>query len=109
MRRRWDGVFAAIIAMAGGCGGAAAQQPAAPPCGGADFARGAVSRVIDGRTFALDDGREVRLAVINVPPLEAQDPAGAAAKAALDALLGGDEVVLRKEEFPDDRYGRISA
>ena len=98
-----------VAAVAGSCVGAAAQQPAAVPCGGADFARGTVSRVIDGSTFALDDGREVRLAVINVPPLEAQDPGGSAAKAALDALLGGDEVILRKAEFPADRYGRVSA
>jgi hypothetical protein len=28
-----------------------------------------VSRVSDGRTFMLGDGREVRLAAIEVPPL----------------------------------------
>ena len=43
---------------------AAAQEGPRPPipCGGETIARGTVSRVIDGRTFVFDDGREVRLA-----------------------------------------------
>ena len=36
-------------------------------------------------------------------------PGGAAAKAALDALAGGDEVVLRRAEASLDRYGRVVA
>jgi endonuclease YncB( thermonuclease family) len=109
MRRRWDGVFAVAIAAVGGCVSASAQQPAMPPCGGAEFTRGTVSHVIDGNTFALDDGREVRLAAIDVPPLDASTPGGAAAKATLDALVNGDQVVLRRAEFPADRYGRLFA
>jgi endonuclease YncB( thermonuclease family) len=82
-----------------------------------------VSRVIDGRTFVLSDGREVRLAAIEVPPLPSpgQSPSatgtsthdGVAAKAALDALIGGDDVLLRRADIGLDhnldRYGRMVA
>jgi len=118
--RRWrDRAFAAAFAagFATACGGfsaAAQEQPPAVPCGGDTIARGAVSHVIDGRTFALDDGREVRLAAVEVPPLaplpdRAAAPGGADAKAALDALVGGDAIVLRRAEFASDRYGRLVA
>jgi len=84
------------------------------PCSAAAIARGTVSRVIDGRTFVLDDGREVRLAGVEVPPLPLLDeaaaaPGGAAAKDALAALAGGDDVVLRRAEALSDRYGRVVA
>jgi endonuclease YncB( thermonuclease family) len=90
------------------------QQKPAPPCGTEEIARGTVSRIIDGRSFVLADGREVRLAAIEVPllPLPEESsatPGGAAAKDALDALVGGDEVVLRRAEAAADRYGRILA
>lgn len=114
-----DGVMAAALAAAistpCGCPGAAAQALPAPahPCGGDIFARGHVGRVIDGRTFALDDGRAVRLAGVEVPPLSPQPGTGAApgaqAKATLNALLGDDNVVLRKAEYDTDRYGRLVA
>jgi endonuclease YncB( thermonuclease family) len=87
------------------------------------IARGMVGHVIDGRTLALDDGREVRLAAVEVPPDGPALPGaanslpGAAnalpgaskSKTALDALVGGDEVVLRRAELPSDRYGRLVA
>src|SRR4029077_8595253 len=81
-------------------------------CGGDEIARGTVRRILDGRTFELDDGREVRLAAIEVPTLAGpRDAAFApkAATAALDALAGGDEVVLRRAETGADRYGRLLA
>ena len=113
-RRR--GVFLAAalavkLAALCGCSGAIAQeQPnAAPICGGDVIARGVAKHVIDGRTFTLDDGREVRLAAIEVPPLEAGAAPGADAKAALDALIGGDEIVLRRADMATDRYGRLVA
>ena len=94
----------------------AQEQPSvASACGGDVIARGVAKRVIDGRTFVLDDGREVRLAAIEVPPLESGAAPGAAAKAALDALVGGDEVVLRRADAAaaaaaaTDRYGRLVA
>jgi len=101
--------------VAGGLCASAQQQPTpAVACGGGEIARGTAARVIDGHTFVLDDGREVRLAAIEVPPLpQPQDtdaaPGGAAAKDTLDALVGGDEVVLRRAEAPSDRYGRLMA
>jgi len=73
--RGWDGVFAAAFAagfaMTCGCFGATAQeQPrSASACNGDTIAHGSASRIIDGRSFVLDDGREVRLAAIEVPPL----------------------------------------
>ncbi len=82
------------------------------------MARATVSRVTDGRTFTLSDGREVRLAAIEVPllPLPKESnhdsdtaPGGVAAKAALDALAGGDSVVLRRAQTATDRYGRTVA
>jgi len=83
-------------------------QEAAPPCGGGEVARSAVERVIDGRTFTLADGREVRLAGVEVPSA-AEGPDGTVAKRALEALAGSNEVALRGAEIPTDRYGRIVA
>jgi hypothetical protein len=62
----------------------------------------------------LDDGREVRLAGIEVPALPLpQDanplPGGAAARDALAALAEGDQIVLRRAEAAADRYGRVVA
>jgi endonuclease YncB( thermonuclease family) len=114
----WDGIFGAAIAAGCGCCCAAAQD-AEPKivCGGETVAHATVSRVIDGRTFVLGDGREVRLAAIEVPPLpllrqsgsapDASGPGGMASKDALDALVGGDEVVLRQAEPGVARYGRM--
>src|ERR1700761_7578119 len=105
-----DGVLAAAFAAFWGCASAAAEPLPAPPCGGAEIARGTVSRIIDGRSFTLDDGREVLLAAIDIPPQEAPAaPDGANAKSTLDALIGGDTVVLRKAEIALDRYGRTVA
>jgi endonuclease YncB( thermonuclease family) len=111
---RHRGVFLAAalavkLATLCGCSGAIAQeQPTvAPACGGDTIARGVVKRVIDGRTFMLDDGREVRLAAVEVPLPEGSP--GAAAEAALDALVGGDDIVLRRADIETDRYGRLVA
>jgi len=113
---RWDGILAAALAAAGGCLCAAAQeQPAqAPACGGIKVAQALVSRVVDARTLVLDDGREVRLAGIETPPLTRPEepaalPESVAARDALVALAEGDEVVLRQAEIPSDRYRRLVA
>jgi endonuclease YncB( thermonuclease family) len=119
-----SGITAAVLAAAftaTSCLRATAQQNPAAVCGTDEIARAMVSRVSDGRTFTLSDGREVRLAGIEVPPLPAPQnsnqessqnsvaPGGGAAKDALDALAGGDEVVLRRADIASDRYGRIVA
>jgi endonuclease YncB( thermonuclease family) len=94
---------------------AAQEQPSvAFRCGAGEIGRGTVSHVIDGRSFVLDDGREVRLAAIEVPPLPlAQEinaaPGGVPAKRALDALAGGDEILLQRADSISDRYGRVVA
>ena len=82
-------------------------------CGGDEIAGGTVGKIVDGRTFVPDDGREVRLAAIEVAPLagpqDRADRTGPAAAAALGALAGGDQVVLRRAENGSDRYGRLLA
>jgi endonuclease YncB( thermonuclease family) len=109
--------FAAGFAAIGGETPARAEDPASTRhgqvCGGNEIARGTVGKIVDGRTFVLEDGREVRLAAIEVAPLagppDRADPAGRAAAAALDALAAGDQVVLRRAESESDRYGRLFA
>ncbi|MBV1697457.1 MAG: thermonuclease family protein [Hyphomicrobiales bacterium] len=115
-----DGVAAALVAAGlivfGGCLSATAQQRPKPisVCTGTTLARGTAGRIVDGRTFTLDDGREVRLAAIEVPPLvPAGDakaaPGGSAAKDALTGLLaGGDVAVKQADTQTTDRYGRLA-
>ena len=117
----WDRVlraaFAAGFAATCGCFSATAQERPRPafPCGGETLARGVIAaRLIDGRTFVLADGREVRLAAIEVPALspsqDTEESPGMAAREALAAELGGAEIVLRQAEpQKTDRYGRIVA
>jgi endonuclease YncB( thermonuclease family) len=96
----------------GPCAGRASKPPGRL-CGGDEIARGTVGKILDGRTFVLEDGREVRLAAIEVAPLIGSEgrteSAGRAAAAALDALAAGDRVVLRRAESGADRYGRLVA
>jgi endonuclease YncB( thermonuclease family) len=96
---------------------AAERRSAAPAtCQRETVATGTVNTVIDGRTFMLADGREVRLAGIEVPPLpdpaagpsDSADP-GISAATALRALIGGREVLLRHPKPVTDRYGRWTA
>ncbi len=72
-----------------------------------------MNRIVDGRTFVLGDGREVRLAAIEVPALSpatgSAPSGGAAAKDALAALAEGDDVLLRRADAAADRYGRVLA
>jgi endonuclease YncB( thermonuclease family) len=63
---------------------------------------GRVTAVVDARSLRLDDGREVRLAGIEVADR-------AKATAALGALLAGREVTLRGQDDTPDRYGRQPA
>jgi len=108
-------ILVTVILIAAGAGNLiATAQDLSRSCGAGEIGRGTVSRVIDGRSFVLDDGREVRLAAIEVPPFpRVQEinaaPGGAAAKNALDALAGGDEVLLQRADSLSDRYGRTVA
>jgi endonuclease YncB( thermonuclease family) len=102
--------------------------PTSSACRVEPFGSGVVAKVVDGRTFVLADGREVRLAGIEVPPeadlaLRPEMPAtegatgqalpspdrGLAAAAALTALVVGQETVLKRSKSATDRYGRLLA
>jgi endonuclease YncB( thermonuclease family) len=88
---------------------AAVKAVPSSECKPTTVATGTVTAVVDGRTLVLDDGREARLAGIEVAP--PNEPAGAAAKAALEALVGGQPIELRGAgpgPTPEtDRYGRL--
>src|SRR4030081_2589203 len=72
----------AFVILATFASGAAAQaqKTSGPPTSSAGrvepFGSGVVARVADGRTFVLADGREVRLAGIEVPPEADREAAG---------------------------------
>jgi endonuclease YncB( thermonuclease family) len=86
----------------------------ATSCVGEVIAGGIARTVIDGRTFVLEDGREVRLAAIEVPRLPpAEGPlepaaAGRAAKVALEHLVLGQQVLVQRLGPTPDRYGRLN-
>jgi endonuclease YncB( thermonuclease family) len=95
----------------------AAQErtAATSPCEGETIGSGTVQTILDGRTFVLADGRQIRLAGIEVPgprPADAVDPrayGGDAAKSALAALVAGQEILLMGPGASSDRYGRLVA
>jgi endonuclease YncB( thermonuclease family) len=115
----------ASVALVLPCAAAEPKKPAAPAvCSREPVASGTVDRVVDGRTFVLADGREVRLVGIEIPPLPqpnrgdsppatAQDRpsenTGPAAAEALRTLVAGREVVLMAAKSEADRYGRLLA
>src|SRR5207237_4566641 len=128
--------LAGVVAVATQAAGAArapipstqaAEAPRGPAGAGCRFeviGAGKVAKVIDGRSFVLDDGREVRLAAVEVPlpppsgetglqaaPGEtaARAAASEAARATLAAMLDGATVELRHLGMAIDRYGRILA
>jgi endonuclease YncB( thermonuclease family) len=88
---------------------------AAADCTGPDIVRGEVANVVDGKSFRLADGREVRLVAIESPPLTTGGPddarahAGLAAKAALEGLVLHRQVAARSALSGSDRYGRLIA
>jgi endonuclease YncB( thermonuclease family) len=104
--------FAALAAIAQPL--AATGQDAAA-CRFEVVGSGRVGRILDGATFLLEDGREVRLAALEVPPLPGPDDAGpparagVAARTALTSIIAGQTVELRQPAPATDRYGRIAA
>jgi endonuclease YncB( thermonuclease family) len=94
--------------------GAGAEGQPSSACRFEGISGGKVRAVADGRSFVLDDGREIRLAGIEVPfPPAAgetgeQAEAGRRAKAALENIVADREVELRLTGHTD-RYGRIMA
>jgi endonuclease YncB( thermonuclease family) len=71
---------------------------------------GKVTRVVDGRSVVLEDGREVRISGIETPqPSATGEQRFAAGKAALEAMLLGQLVELHGLQDITDRYGRTIA
>jgi endonuclease YncB( thermonuclease family) len=74
----------------------------AAPCAFAAQDDGHVAEIIDGRGFRLSDGREIRLAGIEL--ITADDKGGP-----LAALVKDKDVSLRGSDDTPDRYGRQTA
>jgi endonuclease YncB( thermonuclease family) len=91
-------VPAAMIAavLLSGLAPSAAQEP----CKLTAIGAGTVVAVRDGRTLTLDDGREVRLAAIEVAD---------GSRAVLQSLAGEHSVRLERLGPERDRYGRLVA
>ena len=122
-------VAALVLSVWTSPGLAQTQKTTPPPssaCRLEPFAAGQVAAVLDGRSFRLTDGREVRLYGIDVPPMPGPDrprvsagnsetalpprtDGGLAAAAALAALIGENEVTLKHLRPASDRYGRLLA
>lgn len=81
---------------------AAFCSPAFAACSLASQGEGRVVAVMDGRTFRLDDGREVRLAGVEV---EIPTPA-VSGVFKLASLIEGRPVALHADDDKPDRYGR---
>ncbi|MGZ3293137.1 MAG: thermonuclease family protein [Xanthobacteraceae bacterium] len=94
---------------------AEAQSLPSSSCRFAPAGSGKVRAIADGRSFTLEDGREIRLAGIEVPHLPGpgetgtRATAGLAARAALESIVAGQNVELRQNDMAIDRYGRMSA
>jgi hypothetical protein len=103
---RTFGMLAGAIALAIVDARAQARLPAPSPCKAEVFATGKVGAVVDGRSFVLEDGRDIRLAGIEVPfppapgetglRAEAGAAASRASLAALQAIVAGQNVELRQ-------------
>jgi endonuclease YncB( thermonuclease family) len=90
------GVCAGLITLAW-----AAAAPGWATCAVDPQGSGHVGAIVDGRTLRLADGREVRLTGLAYP-------VGPHAAAALAAMAGDRDVVLRGQDDAPDRYGRQS-
>jgi endonuclease YncB( thermonuclease family) len=105
-------IFAGLVALP--MAGAGAEGHPLTACRFDGVSSGKVKAIADGRSFALDDGREIRLAGIEVPlppaPGEAGEraEAGRRARAALESTVAGRDVELRLTGAAD-RYGRTMA
>lgn len=101
--------------------GARAQESRSQSlCGTAALPDGQVVRVGDGRSFTLADGRDIRLAGLDLLGPGASDGSdessvqasqassiAAAARRTLEALVLGETITLRAAAAGTDRYGRM--
>lgn len=95
------GAFAAALFLTALLGGHVQAEESAT-CAPETIGAVTVRTVLDGRTLLLTDGREVRLAGIEVLP---------ESKSALEAHMAGREIVLKRQKAnpSTDRYGRVVA
>jgi endonuclease YncB( thermonuclease family) len=108
---RWAGFFVGAALAVPANLASAENKTVDASCRPPAFAQASAATVLDGRTFVLDDRREIRLAGLEALPSDGSD-AGAAARAArehLQSLLAGHALVLRGDEHETDRYGRLRA
>jgi micrococcal nuclease len=70
---------------------------------------GVVATIVDGDSFVLDSGLEVRLAQIEAPRVRPGDTWGPNATAALEQMVKGKRVELRYGGLRRDRRGRAIA
>jgi len=106
---RWTaGILFALVVALPGLARAEIDAAVLPTgCGPSPTVVG-VAGVVDARTVALDDGRELRLASIEIPAADVgAGHANADAKAYLASLVTGRTVALGNSEH--DRYGRVVA
>ena len=109
----WVSWMAAIVVLPTEPAGAESRPSTS--CRSEPGGSGKVRAITDGRSFTLDDGREIRLAGIEAPllpgPGEAgtRAKAGLAARAVLESIIAGQNVELRQNDMPADRYGRTPA
>lgn len=100
--------LAALLAVACAAPGAAAAGESCHAAMPGRSAEAAGAR--NAQTVTLKDGREVRLAGIQVlDALDGNAEAGRRATAALDALVAGRRVILHAQAATPDRYERVSA
>jgi endonuclease YncB( thermonuclease family) len=93
-------VGAAILSMGMLPGAFVSNAAAQDTCKLTDMGSGTVASVRDGRTLLLADGRELRLAAVEVPD---------SSRSALQALVGGRDLRLKRLGPERDRYGRLVA
>ena len=89
------------LALIGSVGSARADG-----CTFADLGEGHVAEIIDARSFRLTDGREIRLAGIE---LATPDTKKVRDDNALARLIADQDVILQGEDDAPDRYGRQAA
>jgi hypothetical protein len=75
-------------------------------CSFAEFGEGHVAEIIDARSFRLTDGREIRLAGIEVAASVAQTTKS---DSALARIAKDQDVILAGADDAPDRYGRQTA
>jgi endonuclease YncB( thermonuclease family) len=91
---------AAILSMGMLSGAFVSSVAAQEPCKPTGIGVGTVASIRDGRTLLLADGRELRLAAIEVTDNS---------RGALQSLVGGRDLRLKQLGPERDRYGRLVA